>query len=72
MKQIVEAIALSPEFNAKWVTPHMGTAQAGTAHGDPPVVGLENAIDNVCCALPGRRVDSSSLASARNDLVGLD
>lgn len=39
VKQIVEAIALSSEFNAKWITPHMGTAQTGSAPGVPPVAG---------------------------------
>ena len=61
VKQIVEAIALSSEFSAKWITPHMGTAQTGSAP--------EKAIDSLYCALLGRRVDSVSLASARKDLV---
>ncbi|WHZ13668.1 MAG: diguanylate cyclase/phosphodiesterase (GGDEF & EAL domains) with PAS/PAC sensor(s) [Nitrospira sp.] len=70
VKQIVEAIALSPEFNAKWITPHMGTAQTGPAPGVVvPVAAPEKAIDNLYCALLGRHVDSTSLASARKDLV---
>ena len=69
VKQIVEAIALSSEFNAKWITPHMGTAQTGSAPGVPPVAAPEKAIDSLYCALLGRRVDSVSLASARKDLV---
>lgn len=69
VKQIVEAIALSSEFNAKWITPHMGTAQTGSAPGVPPVAAPEKAIDSLYCALLGRRVDSASLASARKDLV---
>ncbi len=69
VKQIVEAIALSSEFNAKWITPHMGTAQTGSAPGVPPVAVPEKAIDSLYCALLGRRVDSASLASARRDLV---
>ncbi|MCS6320027.1 MAG: phycobilisome rod-core linker polypeptide [Nitrospira sp.] len=69
VKQVVEAIALSSEFNAKWITPHMGTAQVGSAPGVPPVAYPEKAIDNLYCALLGRRVDSASLASARKDLV---
>lgn len=69
VKQVVEAIALSSEFNAKWITPHMGTAQVGSAPGVPPVADPGIAIDNLYCALLGRRVDSASLASARKDLV---
>jgi hypothetical protein len=69
VKQIVEAIALSSEFNAKWITPHVGTAQTGSAPGLPPVAEPEKAIDSLYCALLGRRVDSASLASARKDLV---
>lgn len=69
VKQIVEAIALSSEFNARWITPHMGTAQTGSAPGVPPVAAPEKAIDSLYCALLGRRVDSASLASARKDLV---
>ncbi|MBI4001872.1 MAG: phycobilisome rod-core linker polypeptide [Nitrospira defluvii] len=69
VKQIVEAIALSPEFNAKWITPHMGTAQIGPAPGVAPVAAPEKAIDNLYCALLGRPVDSASLATARRDLV---
>ncbi len=69
VKQIVEAIALSAEFNAKWITPHMGTAQTGPAPGVAPVAAPEKAIDNLYCALLGRHADSASLASARRDLV---
>ncbi len=69
VRQIVEAIALSSEFNAKWITPHMGTAQTGSAPGVSPVAAPEKAIDSLYCALLGRRVDSASLASARKDLV---
>lgn len=69
VKQIVEAIALSPEFTAKWITPHMGTTQTDPAPGVAPVAAPEKAIDNLYCALLGRRVDGTSLASARNDLV---
>ncbi|MCS6291316.1 MAG: phycobilisome rod-core linker polypeptide [Nitrospira sp.] len=69
VKQIVEAIALSSEFNAKWITPHMGTAQAGSAPGVLPTAAPEKAIDSLYCVLLGRRVDSASLASARKDLV---
>jgi len=68
-KQSVEVIALSPEYNAKWLTPHMETAQAGSAPGVPPVAVPEKGIDNLYCALLGRRVDSSSLASPRKYLV---
>jgi len=69
VKQVVEAIALSSEFNTKWITPHMGTGQVGSASGIPPVADPGKAIDNLYCALLGRRVDSASLASARKDLV---
>ena len=70
MKQIVEAIALSSsEFNAKEITPYVGTAQTGSAPGLPPVAEPEKAIDSLYCALLGRHVDSASLASLRKDLV---
>ena len=60
MKQIVEAIALSSsEFNAKEITPYVGTAQTGSAPGLPPVAEPEKAIDSLYCALLGRHVDSA-------------
>ena len=56
MKQIVSAIALSSELNVKWITPHVGTAQTGSAPGLPPVEATDKAIDSLYCALLGRRV----------------
>ncbi len=74
VRHVVEAVALSREFQEKWIRPHMGGDLVGPVPGLPPVAAPEKAIDSIYCALLGRRVDRGSLAAARKDMVrsGID
>lgn len=74
VRHVVEAVALSRQFQELWIRPHMGGDLVGPVPGLPPVAAPEKAIDNIYCALLGRRVDRGSLVAARKDMVrsGID
>ncbi len=69
VRHMVEGVALSRQFRELWIRPHMGGDLVGPVPGLPPVAAPEKAIDNIYCALLGRRVDRGSLAAARKDMV---